>query len=286
MFESPLTLGAMVAFVWGLSVFVAVSFWNLEEVLSKESKTRLVNLLSKESFGHLLGLIPGIIFKSTQSLFGEKFFTSLEFLISIILSTVFFLLVCLFWYSINSKSVEIFLESIYPLDIANFLIYFLLFNLIVDYFSLVETRYLIFLSRKSDNWQFLCAILLLDAVITLLISLIPLAIVSLEFNWDTFDLFMNKFFDGLIFVNSHPWEPPLGLFFYTTFLTSIWIWIFVLATLLTKVIAKVASLSNVIFVHLNFEEYPLRSIGIIGAFMTFSFGLFFVAVWKLVSQII
>ena len=58
----------------------------------------------------------------------------------------------------------------------------------------------------------------------------------------------------------------LGVFFYSTFFTSVWLWLFALSQLLIRFLSKVEPLRKFFFGYLlPVEERPFRSIGIVAA---------------------
>lgn len=273
MLDEILPLGAIVASIWGASVFVATSFWGLDEILSSSSKAKLIKVITGGKVSDLLRKIPDYIQLGTQKLFGPEFFTARECMVSSLLTAVFFAIVFLLWYGTDPEAVLVFISTLNSLDILQLFNYFVLFNIIPDYVSVVQTRIVVGLAKNANSLTYIIALMLLDTLATLLIAISPIFIISLAFNEAHIELYIDRFIDGLMLKSPHPWEAPLGLFTYTTFLTSIWIWVVVLASLVARVYVHFSHISRFLAIHLNFDQYPLRSIGVIGSFLTFISGI-------------
>ena len=56
---------------------------------------------------------------------------------------------------------------------------------------------------------------------------------------------------------------PFGIFVYSAFLTSVWLWLYALSGFLVKAIARSRKGLHFLQRHLNIEEHPLRSMGFV-----------------------
>ena len=59
----------------------------------------------------------------------------------------------------------------------------------------------------------------------------------------------------------------VGIFIYSTFLTSVWVWLYALSGFLVKGIAASRKGLHFLKRHLNLEEHPLRSMGFVLMFL-------------------
>ncbi len=114
-------------------------------------------------------------------------------------------------------------------------------NLIPDYLSLLESRYIISLLRNSTSVPKHMALIVLDFIATFLIALIALS-VFLIIAPAVFDVTsdMNTFLRALSFtvLSALPFSSinkgglSFGIWFYSTFFTSVWVWIHILSGIL------------------------------------------------------
>ena len=137
-------------------------------------------------------------------------------------------------------------------------------NLLPDFLSLYETRLVLGFMAKSDGGLRTFALLLFDLAATALISFVGLFVV-------TFGLFSfiigrpipvtdlaEMFWQGLTFSN-----VIAGIFIYSTFLTSVWLWLYALSGFLVKAISRSRKGLRFLQRHLNLEEHPRRSMGFV-----------------------
>lgn len=152
-------------------------------------------------------------------------------------------------------------------DVLFFAIGILLFNLLPDYLSLYETRLVLDFMAKSDARLRVPALLLFDLAATALISFVvgflvlaPLFAIILENPPLTFTRLAEAFGEGLTFSGK---SASAGIFIYSTFFTSVWVWLYALSGFLVKGIAASRTGLHFLQRHLNLEEHPLRSMGFV-----------------------
>jgi len=142
----------------------------------------------------------------------------------------------------------------------------LLINLLPDYLSLYETRLVLGFMAKSKGALRTLALLLFDLAATVLISFLVGFVVM-------FGLFITIFGDPLTVTELAEWfwegltfsgeKSELGIFIYSTFFTSVWVWLYALSGFLVKGIATSRKGLHFLQRHLNLEEHPLRSMGFV-----------------------
>lgn len=145
-------------------------------------------------------------------------------------------------------------------------------NLIPDYFSLLETRYILQFIEGSNSSVKIIFFLIIDLVLTILIfvgvGLILLlgslfsyygGIPILEF---TKLLFVDNYWQEIIWIRNGGGNQ-FGIFFYSTFLTSIWIWFFGVSYMFLSLIAQSGPAIKLLKYILPIEDKPFRSIGIV-----------------------
>jgi len=133
-------------------------------------------------------------------------------------------------------------------------------NLIPDYISLIETRYIISKLASARSLRHTIALLILDFAATYGIFAILgffLGIVSGEYT-------VIEILGELIrwpFFTSQKDDAIMGIFFWSTFFTSIWIWLYLTAIVLirfAKMYERVWSLFDI-------EQKPFQSLGLVAA---------------------
>jgi len=150
---------------------------------------------------------------------------------------------------------------------------FMVPNIMADYFSLLETRIVIKWMARSRSVVKQSALLVGDLVATALIFTLPwtyffASSALLDPNLAVAEP-ATEFWLGYLpgMVLSFPlregasWE---GVFFYSTFFTSAWIWLFLISGLIVRVAGRVGGVFNKMLSMLNVEEQPIRSLGFVG----------------------
>lgn len=136
----------------------------------------------------------------------------------------------------------------------------LFFNFIPDYLSLLETRWLI---ERCRNWN-LALVLLLDCLLTASIFLFWFfgwvfgMLVLLELPLDQ----MPNFLISMLTFSERGIDASLmGVFFYSTFFTSIWLWTYIVAVFLSRFLVKLNTGIGFLLLVTDAENQPLRSLG-------------------------
>lgn len=143
------------------------------------------------------------------------------------------------------------------------------FNIFGDALSLVETRWLLQLSRGRPLLGIL-GILLLDLVLSALIYMIMPWISGLD--WHVFSLAVR--FEGPM-----PW---IGILFWSTFFTSFLFYLFVASILLVRCIEPLARLLNVIDPWFKLYQHPVRLITVAMVIVE-TIGFVVIEFWKFLS---
>ena len=140
----------------------------------------------------------------------------------------------------------------------------LVFNLVPDYISLLETRWIL---RKvaQASMKELIMLLVLDAILTGVIFFSGVGIIILIYSVNTGDWvgvhtvleFLNAF---ILFRGS---EIPFGIFFYSTYFTSVWLYLFIAASIATKLLYSLGRTGNQVLALLKIEEKPFNSMGLL-----------------------
>ena len=140
-------------------------------------------------------------------------------------------------------------------------------NLVPDYLSLLETRWVLRYLTKTDRAIATGLSLVADAVLTFLIFIVwAVLLTTLMGGWQddptAFDV--GEQLSILWCVVGMPWGACagdedsifLGIYLYTTFVTSLWIWLHLAAKLATRLMLGIRFARGFIDRHLQLEEKP------------------------------
>jgi hypothetical protein len=130
----------------------------------------------------------------------------------------------------------------------------LVINLVADYVSLLETRWLLTQVHRVRSVAGQIAILIVDALVTGAIILAVIFVYQMTPLYDGAPLTLGEIF-GVFTV--------FGLFFYSTFLTSIWIWLYIVSSWVIRLFSR----SRLVRI-LDVEEAVPWILGSVLAFVT------------------
>ena len=174
-------------------------------------------------------------------------------------------------------------------------IFILFYNVIPDYLSLFETRALIKLLIKSQEWWKRVLILIADALLTFLILTAYLYLFIKLFEFKNTGYFSIDFwkFSTRIWLTIFGHQPNMaGTILYidneslnsvhvflisgiTTFVTSIWLWLFILSSIIIKIIALAQTYFGIPFIKFfKLEKHPLIAIWFIFCLIIYTLTFF------------
>jgi len=216
------------------------------------------------------------------SLFGKKIISIRSLLASALVSTIFFLLIYLVVCILDPRYFQL---IIYFDDLAMIFIIISFLNIFPDFVSFVETRLLLKLFNKY-NFSLPCLTLFIGMDIlatTIIFFTIPLLLlIFIERPIDGGSVYYlqqaKAFFlemGSVNLISDREFHKGLYVAFFTTFSTSIWLWLYYLSSWLVKtqkILQKYLPYSSI-------EEKPFTIIGAIAGLATsfiyiFSFFLF------------
>jgi len=147
----------------------------------------------------------------------------------------------------------------------------LILNLIPDYISLLESRYILKKMKGTQSVVRLTYFLTIDFLVT--------GIIFIIFSYiDYFLIYLTSFLMGVDFrfigwitwligiLNSVGFSGGSGLFgvfFYSTYFTSVWIWLYAGSGILIKLIVRAGKFLLFFRKHLNIEREPFKSMGFV-----------------------
>ncbi len=230
--------------------FIYKLFEKGDDLINDDAKRQLkgwiLNLKTPEKMHNW----PTLFAHWFDRIFGEKHLSWKCFFRSCLASLAAVLLVTLVWAALRPQELRLILSGFWlaPSElglIQKILLYFVALNLLPDYVSLLETRYIIKLMGKRSSFVWHIMLLLLDAIVTLFIAAaLPLILAFFSFSFVSSEPISLQTYlsevlpltgNSLIFRGVG--APFLAICFYTAFLTSVWIWLYALSGFLLKVLA-------------------------------------------------
>ena len=251
----------------------------LDQFYPKEDKRKLTDRLNGV-FGDEISLVS-LFLPLFDRIFDPNKTGRPRFLRSVMVSLIALVIISVIWWSFHPQRASETLDRAI-VDWSYLGISLLLFaisiNLIGDFISLWETRIVIGRMATAGNSKRQAIWLITDLILTVMIYSLGLVLGLLLLGIFTGDtdpsgfkslllspvyLFIELFFrGGLIFsCSAEIITDPFSIFFFTTLLTSVWVWIFMLGNTLWPLLRKIHHKGNV-------EEYPvLVSMVVGGAFL-------------------
>ncbi len=260
----PLLLHAA---TWATIAFgIGYLFEQAENVASSETKAAVSRWLNNLDPAGAVASWPTTFATIFDHVFGECHLSWRCFSRSCVASFASVAIMTLIWGMLRpSQFIEFFLSAGIN---AIFFIFILtaILNLIPDYLSLLETRYVIkWMSRTSSRARIL-ALLVIDFTVTGGIGLVAISGFGLLIpsNWGTITNFISWFLRY-----SLPLSVPqtgvasLGIWFYSAFFTSVWVWMYVLSGSVVRLMEYLGIGVDRFKVVLDIENKPLRSLGFV-----------------------
>lgn len=235
--------------------------WSLfdraESVVNKDTKVAVskwlknVQLPSTESWPVTFQVI-------FRRVFGEKHFSFKCIGMSVLASAAFIAIFLALWVAVHpDKGFEFFSNStgwIAVLFVAA------LINLLPDYISLLETRIILTFLAKKTSYKWITILLIADFLFTGLVFFVGFSFCGLVLGTSDFWGILTT---GLVMDSPENINVSLGPFIYSTYATSIWLWLYVISGSVSKInmfgnlsIQKFKSIIDI-------DEKPIRSLGFI-----------------------
>ncbi|WP_089723859.1 hypothetical protein [Candidatus Thiosymbion oneisti] len=221
----------------GSWVIVTGGIWKLfdriEGVAAPEAKKSVSQWLLRLDLENHFIRWADTFSEAFDTIFGTRHLSWRCFYRSAIASLIAVLVMTLFWAYLRPEQFMAFIDRFNTEVFGWMLIASVSLNLIPDYLSLLESRYIISLLRNSTSMPEHIALIVLDFIATFLIALIALLIFIIFVDVITFDGFLAGFLSNVLPLSSPGGsQPSFGIWFYSTFFTSVWVWIYILSGIL------------------------------------------------------
>ena len=243
-----------------------------EDVLTHETKAAVRNWIRK------FYLIRGpnnwscMFLLMFDGLFGSRLLSVRRMVNSCVASLMSVVCMTILWSSLRpDEALSFFREDTLLSQLLYIVSMAVILNLIPDYLSLAETRVILVLISKSRSISHSILYLVMDLILTLFIFLLgylwllSYIFINLILGWgagisDFLDITLVELLYSL-----REWitlsSPPIGVFFYSTFITSIWIYIYILSAFIAYLVTKILPKAHSIIGLFDIDNKPIRSLG-------------------------
>ncbi len=270
----------IVGFIWALSLAV-------EGIASPSAKANVSKWLKHTEIAETFANWAGTFSSLFDSIFGKRHWAWRCFEASCVASVFSVVTLMILWATVRPQQIWSYLDD--PHFWAhNFGVLFatLWLNFLPDYLSLLETRYAIGLMQRAHSWVRIVLILIADLIATILIAFSAfLAYLGFWYviagrepdflRWLVYDFVSN----GIFLDATNYRGVPFGVWFYSTFFTSVWVWLYGLSGLTYRLVRShhFTSLIGILKWFLDVDNKPIWSIGVV---LLLLLGLIY-AIWVL-----
>lgn len=251
-------IGTWTASLTGIAIlFKAMEYTTPED--KKRSAANWLKSIADKSTSNTIIDSPQWFIESFDRIFGEKHLTRRCFVISSISSIIAVFFMLILW-GLLSPNIFIEIVKYKPHNLVSIFFAGLFLNLVPDYISLLETRWI--MNHVADKKiRVLSKILILDVIITGLIfsSFFSIMFLILGSNIDNIFNILNRM---ILFIETDV-PPPVGILFYSTYFTSVWFYLFIISSIGAKVIYSFGHFGNTIMDFFGVQKTPFQSMGTI-----------------------
>jgi hypothetical protein len=232
------TWGGQLSAVFASYGVLTGTIWKLFDRAGKfapdETKRQLARWLLEAAPHRRLATLAGLFAKAFEAVFGARHLSWTCFWRSAAASMSVVVAVTLIWIALRPEELA---EVTDKSEFVSFFAFALIMNVFPDYLALLKTRYVIRAIKPGATFG-ASLLLVLDAMMSGLLGLLILS--ELEYFGDSLLSFgfpvsyLLSFYDTLRafprIVSLHVtegFEFPQGAFWYATFLTSVWVWLYI-----------------------------------------------------------
>jgi hypothetical protein len=274
-------------------------FEKAEKALSEESREKVVVWMGARDVAAVIDSIPSQFAMLFDRVFGSRHLSRRCFLRSCLASGFTSLVLFGGWVALHPYVLEV---STVPPLLLGIVPWLGLSNLLPDYLSLWQTRF--FVTHAVSHGR-LKRVLVTDFLVTTLIAYLGVYLAlryalplgrslgweGLTIGWESFlglatlsgdlaprvdDLRLTFEFPGPSGGFEDTPGAPFGLFFYASFLTSAWLWLYALSVPLSRVLLRMNSGVGFLLRVTDVERQPFRSMGFVSVIIVsvlFALGL-------------
>jgi hypothetical protein len=251
-------------------------FEKAEETLRPETRTAISNWLKNSNLGGELANWPTAFVSVFDSIFGKKHLSWRCFFRSSIASFAAVTIVFMFFFTINPEPILVAFKEF--VDMPRGILLMLLpvaitvvLNPIPDYISLLETRYIINRMSKTNSSIKIMGYLVFDFIATFVIFSVVGMFMSFLVLFILTGGSVVEASEGIaivlevvktgIFLGQNDSSSLVGIWLYSTFFTSVWVYLYILSGMIVKVGSFIGILGRLIRKIFDIDNRPLRSMG-------------------------
>ena len=268
--------GISLLWLWAILVSAIIAIFRImEDTATPDAKRKVADWIKSFAAKSVLQTAvesPRWFVEAFDRIFGDRHLTRRCFLRSCVASILAVFVMTFVWAVLDPASWQRFLS-----DEGVWILFFILFfalilNLVPDYLSLLETRWILRRVAQAGVKK-LIMLLVLDVIITGGIFVCGVGIISILIDYSEgyptvvveFVDYMLEFLSASILFRIQGGELQLtpGIFFYSTYFTSIWFYLFVASSIATKLLYSLGRIGNRVMGLLKVEEKPFQSMGLI-----------------------
>lgn len=249
--------------------------------VAKRKVADWLNSIATKSISQTIVESPRWFIEAFDRIFGDRHLSLRCFSRSCVASIMAVLVITIMWVVLDPTSFKRFFSSEGVAGIFAILVFALMLNLVPDYLSLLETR-LILRRVAHAGAKSLIVVMILDVIITggiffcwVVAIFLILALVIGEPVGVNVDEYL-EFLSGLILFRVYE-DPPitLGIFFYSTYFTSVWLHLFIVSSVATNLLYSLGRIGNWVMALLDIEGKPFQSMGLIAVgLLTIAFAIY------------
>jgi len=269
-----MTVGISSLVILGTLILVIKGIFELMEntanTSAKISVADWIKSIAAKSISQTIVESPRWFIEVFDRIFGDRHLTWRCFWRSCVASLMAVSVMTVTWAVLDPISCQQFLlhKGIDAFSTIFILAFFL--NLVPDYISLLETRW-IFRKVAHAGMKELIVLLVLDVIITGGIFVCGITIILILISYINRDpAGVAELVDGvpeilseLILFRTVDDSLSFGIFFYSTYFTSFWLYLFIAASIATKLLYSLGHTGNQVLALLKVEEKPFNSMGIL-----------------------
>jgi hypothetical protein len=281
----PLSLFTLCSTTFGFFVFI-------ENMSSPQARTDFARYLKSTDFAKSVVHLPADTHALFERVFGARHFSWRCVTASIIFSVAAFASIVGLKVLHDPQSLSWVREAWedYP-GLLYTLMSYAIWSIAPDYFNLLKTRKVlgIITTRQIRRPSVLALILFSDFLVgyaIFIVSFVPMGLFSLHFvlyllrakGVDWHHVVSNFSFAPVPILSAFQW--PYEIFFWPGMVPSIWLWLFVAATLIVRLTARVAPVFRFSIYFLDIDQHPVRSVGVVASALVGCVYIILVAIWK------
>jgi hypothetical protein len=283
-FGKPLSLVTLCGSTFGLFVFI-------ENMSAAQARADFARYLKSTDFAKAVVHLPDDTHALFESVFGTRHFSWRCITTSIFFSVAAFAIVVLLNVLNDPGSLRwaLRVRQSYP-GLFYTLVAYAIWSIVPDYFNLLKTRKVLGLiaARRIDRPSVLAVMLFADFLVgygIFIVSFLPMGLFSLHLvffllglgNVDWHHVVSNFGFAPLPIFSGLQW--PDEMFFWPGMVPSMWLWFYVAATLVVRLVVRATPVFRFSIYFLDIDQHPIRSVGIVAAALVGCIYIVLLAIW-------